>query len=104
MYEIVRQVPWGKVVTYSQIAKKLGTKDSRRVGWALHANSDKNTPCHRVVNKNGRVAPNFGFGGGEEQRLRLEKEGVKFTDKGLVEMIKYKYETNCWLGKSGTEV
>ncbi|MFH0942963.1 MAG: MGMT family protein [Candidatus Beckwithbacteria bacterium] len=86
VYELVRQVPKGKVVTYGQIAKKLGTKDARRVGWALHANCDNKTPCHRVVNKDGRLAPNFGLGGGEEQRLRLEKEGVKFTKDGKVEL------------------
>lgn len=92
VYELVQQVPKGKVVTYGQIAKKLGTKDSRKVGWALHTNSDEKTPCHRVVNKNGRLAPNFAFSGEEEQRLRLEKEGVKFTPEGRVKMKRYQYQ------------
>jgi len=90
VYELVRQVPQGKVVTYGQIAKKLGTKDSRKVGWALHANPDgEKRPCHRVVNKAGRLAPNFAFSGEEEQRLRLEKEGVTFTKDGLVDLKKH---------------
>lgn len=104
VYEVVRKVPRGKVVTYSQIAKALGTRDARKVGWALHANRDKKTPCHRVVNKDGRLAPNFGFGGGEEQRLRLEKERVGFTPQGKVEMVEYKYEINSRIGKSGRQV
>lgn len=88
----MRRVPQGKVVTYGQIAKKLGRKDSRKVGWALHSNPDgTKTPCHRVVNRQGRLAPNFGFGGGEEQRLRLEKEGVSFTKDGRVDLTKYQH-------------
>lgn len=90
VYELVRLVPQGKVVSYGQIAKKLGTRDSRKIGWALHANPDgEKTPCHRVVSKSGRLAPNFAFDGEEEQRLRLEKEGVRLTSNGQVEMKKY---------------
>lgn len=80
-------------MTYGQIARKLGTKDSRKVGWALHSNPDgEKTPCHRVVNKNGRLAPNFAFSGEVEQRFRLEKEGVEFTKEGLAEMKKYEWQ------------
>ncbi|MDZ7586145.1 MAG: MGMT family protein [Patescibacteria group bacterium] len=92
VYKLVRKVPAGKVVTYGQIAKALGTRDSRKAGWALHANSDgEKTPCHRVVNKVGRLAPNFAFGGEGEQRLRLEKEGLKFNKDGRVEMKKHQF-------------
>jgi methylated-DNA-protein-cysteine methyltransferase related protein len=76
IYQIVKQIPKGKVMTYGQIAKILGTPDARRVGWALHANSDPLVPCHRVVNKAGRLAPKFAFGGEDEQKKRLEKEGI----------------------------
>jgi methylated-DNA-protein-cysteine methyltransferase-like protein len=92
VYELVQQVPRGKVVTYGQIARKLGTKDSRKVGWALHSNPDgEKTPCHRVVNRQGRLAPNFAFSGEEEQRLRLEKEGVSFTKDELVDLKKHQH-------------
>jgi len=67
VYEIVRQIPGGKVMTYGQIAFKLGTKDARRVGHALHANRNMECPCHRVVNKEGRLAPSYAFGGFREQ-------------------------------------
>ena len=61
VYEVVKRIPSGKVATYGQIAEILGTKDARKIGFALHANRDENTPCHRVVNKDGRLAPNFAF-------------------------------------------
>ncbi len=81
VYEIVKKIPEGKVMTYGQVAEAIGTKDARRVGQALHANPDgSKVPCHRVVNKEGRLAPGYAFGGPNEQRNKLLAEGVKFTD------------------------
>lgn len=75
------------MATYGQIAKQLGTRDARKVGWALHANTGENqVPCHRVVNRAGRLAPNFAFDGPEEQRRRLAAEGVKFLADGRVDL------------------
>lgn len=95
VYKLVQQVPPGKVTTYGEIAKKLGTKDSRRIGHALHANPyEGEVPCHRVVNKDGRVAPGFAFDGPDEQRRRLEEEGVKFINDSQVDLktCLYTYE------------
>lgn len=78
VYQIVQRIPIGKVATYSQIARILGTRDSRRVGHALHANKDRRIPCHRVVFADGSLAPGYAFGGEEVQRSKLESEGVKF--------------------------
>ncbi len=86
VYEAVRKIPKGKVATYGQVAKMIGTRDARRVGQALHANRDPETPCHRVVFSDGRLAPGYAFGGAEKQRQRLEQEGVKFTQEGKVEL------------------
>lgn len=88
VYKVVKKIPLGKVATYGQIAESLGSKDARRVGWALHANKDENVPCHRVVSKSGRLAPNFAFDGAQEQRRRLEAEGVEFLDKTHVDLSK----------------
>lgn len=85
VYEIVRKIPEGKVMTYGQIADVLGTKDARRVGHALHANKDRNTLCHRVVNKDGRLAPGYAFGGAGEQRARLLAEGIKFVSDDCID-------------------
>ena len=61
-------IPRGKVTTYGVIAKKLGMSP-RVVGYVLHLNPDgSKTPCHRVVNRNGRIAPGYAFGGKYEQR------------------------------------
>lgn len=86
---MVREIPEGRVATYGQIASFLGTKDARKIGWALHANKDEKTPCHRVVSKNGRLAKNFAFDGEKEQRRRLEAEGVIFVDTSHVDLRKH---------------
>lgn len=89
VYEIVKKVPKGKVTTYGTIAKKLGMSP-RTVGTALHLNPDNsNTPCHRVVNRDGRIAPGFAFGGIGAQRKLLENEGVKFRDETHVDLKRH---------------
>lgn len=63
---------------------------ARYVGFALHANKNPEIPCHRVVNKDGRVATNYAFGGGwKEQKLRLLAEGVAFIDEKQVDLDKH---------------
>jgi len=89
VYKKVREVPKGKVVTYGQLAKMVGTSDARKIGWALHANKDPECPCHRVVNKEGKLAPNFAFDGPKEQKRRLKAEGVGFKDKDHVDLTKH---------------
>lgn len=80
VFDLVSQIPKGKVATYGQIAVQLGTRDSRRIGHALHANKDRNVPCHRVVMKDGSLAPGFAFGGPQEQKKILLSEGVEFIE------------------------
>ena len=67
IYDIVRQIPYGKVATYGQIAELAGNKRlSRVVGYALHVNPDPDgIPCYRVVNRFGAVSPAFAFWGRE---------------------------------------
>ena len=89
IYEIVRKIPKGKVMTYGQIADILGTKDARKVGWALHGNQDPEIPCHRVVDKDGQVALNYSMGDWKEQKRKLLEEGVKFKDEMHVDLKKH---------------
>lgn len=89
VYKVVKKIPEGKVMTYGQIAKELGIKDVRKVGWALHANKSADVPCHRVVNIEGRLAKNFAFDGELEQQRRLESEGIVFTKNLYVDLVKY---------------
>ena len=91
IYEVVRNIPKGKVATYGQVACLAGNpKWARTVGNALHVNPDPSTiPCHRVVNREGKVAEIFVFGGGAVQRQLLESEGIVFEADGTVDLKKY---------------
>ena len=75
IYDIVRQIPPGRVVTYGQLAR-----------LAL-ANAPEGLPCHRVVNSSGRLAP-----GWPAQRELLEHEGVTFRRNGCVDLSKHLWE------------
>jgi methylated-DNA-protein-cysteine methyltransferase-like protein len=90
VYRLVKNIPSGKVLTYGLIAQKLGKpRWSRQVGWALHQNKEgSGVPCHRVVDRNGRLAPNFAFEGAGEQHRRLAAEGVRFADEMHVDLSK----------------
>lgn len=90
VYEYVKTVPRGKVTTYGMIARSIGRpRAARQVGNALHRNPTPIVvPCHRVVNREGRLAPAFAFGGWEMQAKLLAEEGVESTD-GYVDMEKY---------------
>lgn len=91
VYEVVKHIPKGKVASYGQIARLLGNpRASRAVGYALHANPYPGVvPCHRVVNRVGRLAPGFVFGGEDIQKEMLEAEGVAVDSEYLVDMNKY---------------
>ena len=91
VYEVVKQIPPGKVTTYGAIARMCGNpRMSRQVGWALHVNPEPGViPCHRVVNRQGKLAGAFAFGGKNIQRDLLASEGVEFTDCDTVELAKY---------------
>lgn len=92
IYDVVKQIPYGKVATYGQVAALAGSKRrSRVVGYALHANPDpENIPCYRIVNHFGEVSKAFAFGGENRQIELLEAEGVEFVD-GRVNMDKYQW-------------
>ncbi len=92
VYELTKQIPIGKVATYGEIAKKLGKPGAvRAVGNALHHNPDPKTiPCHRVVNREGKLAPNFAGKSWLEQKRRLLREGVEFRDERYVDLEKHK--------------
>jgi methylated-DNA-protein-cysteine methyltransferase-like protein len=88
IYDIVSRIPKGQVATYGQIAFLAGSpRASRIVGYAMsRAPSERNLPCHRVVNREGRMAPGHVFGGQELQRSLLEQEGITFKINGCIDM------------------
>jgi methylated-DNA-protein-cysteine methyltransferase-like protein len=87
----VRRIPRGRVATYGQIAALAGLgRQARQVGYALHAlPGEGHAPWHRVVNARGAISlPPMG-GADVTQRLRLEKEGVRFDARGRIDLARY---------------
>lgn len=91
VYEFLRTIPKGKVVTYGQIAEYLGNKKlARVVGNILHNNPDKDKyPCYKVVDGKGNLSKHFAFGGIKKQKEKLEKEGIDVINY-KVNLDKYK--------------
>ena len=94
IYEAVKKIPYGRVVTYAQVAELAGDrKMARAVGNALHRNPDPDhIPCFRVVNSKGELAGEFAFGGSGEQAKLLRAEGVEVTE-GRVNLEKFQWRT-----------
>lgn len=88
--DLVKQIPVGKVTTYKTIRDQVGLKDTRIVGYALHANRNPIVvPCHRVVKSDGSIADGYVFGGKRTQIALLKKEGVKFKKDGKVDLSNF---------------
>jgi methylated-DNA-protein-cysteine methyltransferase related protein len=91
VYAVVRRVPRGRVATYGQVAALAGLgRNARLAGYALHAlHHDTPVPWHRVINARGAISlPPMG-GADLTQRIRLEKEGVRFDARGRVDLERY---------------
>ncbi len=79
VFAVVKKTPRGQVLTYQQVAAKLGNvKLARAVGNALNKNRDSRMPCHRVIRSDRRVG---GFNRGPARKIKLLKsEGVKIKN------------------------
>ncbi|MCA1965635.1 MAG: MGMT family protein [Flavobacterium sp.] len=93
VYEIVRQIPEGKVTSYGAIAKALGAARSvRMVGWAMNASHNlEDVPAHRVVNRIGMLSGKHHFEGTNLMQQLLENEGVKVVDNQIID-----FDTHFW--------
>jgi methylated-DNA-protein-cysteine methyltransferase-like protein len=91
VYEVVRQIPKGRVTSYGAIANCLGTKlSARMVGWAMHGagNLRPKVPAHRVVNRNGMLSGKHHFATPDRMQELLEKEGITVKKDTVVEFKK----------------
>lgn len=82
VYDIVRQIPFGKVTTYGAIAKCIGSaKSSRLVGWIMNkAHAYPDIPAHRVVNRIGLLTGRHHFSTPTLMQELLEQEGIQILD------------------------
>lgn len=83
VFDVVRQIPHGRVTTYGAIAAYLGSrKSSRLVGWAMNISHSvlPEVPAHRVVNRIGLLTGKMHFSNENEMQNQLEKEGVVVVD------------------------
>ena len=90
VYDIVRQIPSGRVTSYGAIAAALGTKSSARmVGWAMNSShAVPGVPAHRVVNRKGLLTGKMHFAYPEQMQELLEKEGVAVKEDQVVDFEK----------------
>lgn len=91
VYEVVRQIPKGRVTSYGAIAAAIGTKSSARmVGWAMNGchRVRPKVPAHRVVNRNGLLTGKFHFNPPGLMEELLKKEGIKVKNDQVVEFKK----------------
>ncbi|CAM3782199.1 MGMT family protein [Flavobacterium cucumis] len=93
VYEIVRQIPEGKVTSYGAIAKALGAaRSARMVGWAMNASHGlEGVPAHRVVNRNGLLSGKHHFQGTNLMQQLLENEGIQVVNNQIVD-----FENHFW--------
>jgi methylated-DNA-protein-cysteine methyltransferase-like protein len=99
IYDIVRQIPPGRVATYGQIAKIVGGCSAQMIGFALAALPDRPerdrppVPWQRVINAKGKISPHgFGYGSALQEQLLLA-EGIRFTPEGTIDFAEFGWIT-----------
>lgn len=85
VYEVARQIPYGKVTTYGLIAKKIGAERSARiVGYAMNVSEAfEDIPAHRVVNRKGVLTGKLHFDGTNLMQQLLESEGIEIENNTI---------------------
>ena len=94
VWDLTREVPAGSLTTYGDIATVLGSpRMARQVGYALSALRfhDEDVPWHRVINGQGAISHRGDLGRPDEQRRRLQDEGIIFDDAGFCDLALYRW-------------
>lgn len=97
VYEVVKQIPRGRVTSYGAIANYLGaTGSARMVGWAMNnASKIEDIPAHRVVNRNGLLTGKHHFPGTRLMEQLLEDEGVKVEEDKIVDFQRHFWDPSA---------
>ncbi|GGW55070.1 methylated-DNA-protein-cysteine methyltransferase-like protein [Winogradskyella epiphytica] len=92
VYEVAKQIPYGRVTSYGAIAKYLGAARSARiVGYAMNNSHTKEVPAHRVVNRKGLLTGKHHFEGTNLMQQLLESEGIEVIENQI-----QNFETLFW--------
>lgn len=92
VYEIVRRIPPGRVMTYGQIAEMLGEGyTARTVGYVMHAADEETTPWQRVINAQGACSTGRVILPPDKQQRMLEAEGIEFDARGRCDLGRYRW-------------
>ncbi|MCX8058109.1 MAG: MGMT family protein [Spirochaetes bacterium] len=88
--DILKSVPYGKVISYGQVAELAGLKNgARQVVRILHIYSEKlNLPWHRVISKDGFIVIKNPYGNAL-QKILLQQEGIEIDQDGKIDLKKY---------------
>ncbi len=101
VYDVVRQVPKGRVTSYGAIAQYLGIKlSARMVGWAMNAahTAKPKVPAQRVVNRNGMLSGKNHFATPTLMEELLKKDGVSVKEETVVDFKKIFWDPSTELG------
>ncbi len=96
VWTVVREIPYGLVATYGQIAALAGItgrSGARQVGYALASlTKDSKVPWHRVINASGKLSPRADPDAVEFQRMLLEAEGVDLDHRACIDLGRYRWQ------------
>ncbi|WP_121050833.1 MGMT family protein [Lacinutrix venerupis] len=89
VYQVAKQIPYGRVTSYGAIGNYLGApRSARMVGYAMNGSVSKNVPAHRVVNKKGLLTGKQHFKGTNLMQQLLESEGITVIDNQIQHLDK----------------
>jgi methylated-DNA-protein-cysteine methyltransferase-like protein len=89
VYQVAKQIPFGRVTSYGAIAKYLGAaRSARMVGYAMNGSHGKDVPAHRVVNRKGLLTGKHHFDGTNLMQQLLESEGIKVVENQIQDLDK----------------
>jgi methylated-DNA-protein-cysteine methyltransferase-like protein len=96
VYEVVAQIPEGRVTSYGAIARYLGMpRSSRMVGYAMNISHNLGIPAHRVVNRNGLLTGKHHFPGSTLMQQLLENEGIQIKDDQVIGFKEVFWDPAC---------
>lgn len=95
VFEIVRLIPEGRVMTYGQLAEILGAGyDARTVGYCMHA-ADDTVPWQRVINAQGACSTGRVLLPVNKQQMLLEAEGIHFNAQARCDLTQYRWSPDA---------